>query len=118
MYASKKFNLSPEEFRTAAAEQVLYLFTDAYRNEGFNDYFKQTTRKIPEKVLDQKVAEYTLLRQSGDPSTPYRLEYLIVGERERSRGADERYLRTIATEVFKAKGVSVFAVSAPESSDR
>jgi len=110
MHASKKFNLSPEEFKTAVENQTLYLFTDAYRNAGFNDYFKQTIRKVPEPLLSAKVEEYRALRENSDPSVPFALQYFIVGERERSLGADERFLKTIATEVFKGKGVSVYAL--------
>lgn len=100
--------LSPQAFESFVVANNKFMFFDQYNDRSFGSYFRRAERVIPTDVLKSKVNEYRKLPRRPDT---FRLDLVVIGERERAAGAKE--IGAPAKKVFDKKGVVIYDVRTP-----
>lgn len=107
---SKRYALSPEQFKRHASGGAYYFFGGKYLDHGFDRSFYRNALNytFPDALLKEKMFEYAHYSFNG--TVPYRLDYIFVGPREEALASTSPAIASLPL-VYNAGGVRIYRIN-------
>ena len=87
-FVNRLFGVLPDEFRKRIKEGSVayYLFEERYTSQEFDSAFRESERRFPQSLIDEKTRQYEAHVESKDVTPRYQLDYVYTDERDGGYG--------------------------------